>query len=84
MIPVATPNPNHSIIPILAAIGDRQWQQFKDLEADFVTQNGVEVWQEVFNFRVLPVLDKDSNRWLLIHWCGEGINWVYKKWVDCR
>jgi hypothetical protein len=32
--------------------------------------------REVFNFRVLPVLDKDSNRWLLIHWCGEGINWV--------
>lgn len=83
MIPVATQIPITATIPILAAIGDRQWQQFKDLEADFVTQNGVKVWQEVFNFRVLPVLDKDSNPWLLIHWCGEGISWVYKKWVDC-
>ncbi|MUG93332.1 hypothetical protein F7734_13200 [Scytonema sp. UIC 10036] len=65
-----------AIIPILTAIGNRQWQQFKDLEADFVNQHGVEVWQEVFNFRVLPALDKDSNRWLLIQWCSEGINWV--------
>jgi hypothetical protein len=65
-----------AIIPILTAIGNRQWQQFKDLEADFVNQHGVEVWQEVFNFRVKPVLDKDSDRWLLIQWCSEGINWV--------
>ncbi|WP_414756141.1 hypothetical protein [Anabaena sp. CCY 9910] len=76
MTPVATQIPITAIIPILTAIGDRQWQQFKDLEADFVTQHGVEVWEEVFNFRVLPALDKDSNRWLLVHWCGEGINWV--------
>lgn len=72
----ATQIPITTIIPILAAIGDRSWQQFKDLEADFCTQHGVEVWQEVFNFRVLPALDMDSNRWLLIQWCGEGINWV--------
>ncbi|WP_414553539.1 hypothetical protein [Anabaena sp. CCY 0017] len=65
-----------AIIPMLTAIGDRQWQQFKDLEADFVNQHGVEVWEEVFNFRVLPALDKNSNRWLLVQWCGEGINWV--------
>ncbi|MGH1397061.1 MAG: hypothetical protein ACRAVC_23960 [Trichormus sp.] len=76
MTPVATQIPITEIIPILTAIGDRQWQQFKELEADFVAQNGVEVWQEVFNFRILPALDKDSNRWLLIHWCGEAINWV--------
>lgn len=41
MTPVATQIPITAIIPILAAIGDRQWQQFKDLEADFVTQNRV-------------------------------------------
>ncbi|WP_375509691.1 hypothetical protein [uncultured Nostoc sp.] len=76
MIPVATQIPITTIIPMLTAIGDRQWQQFKELEANFVSQYGVEVWQEVFNFRVLPALDKDSNRWLLVHWCGEGINWV--------
>lgn len=76
MTPVATQIPITALIPILAAIGDRQWQQFKNLEADFVTQHGVEIWEEVFNFRVLPALDKDSNRWLLVHCCGEGINWV--------
>ncbi|MBD2254615.1 hypothetical protein [Nostoc parmelioides] len=76
MTPVATQIPITAIIPILTAIGDRQWQQFKNLEADFVIHYGVEVWEEVFNFRVLPALDKDSNRWLLVHWCGEGINWV--------
>lgn len=68
--------PITTIIPILTAIGDRSWQRFKDLEADFCNQYGVSVWQEVFNFRVKPALDKDSDRWLLIQWCGEGINWV--------
>jgi hypothetical protein len=76
MTPVASQIPITMLIPMLTAIGDRQWQHFKDLEADFVNQHGVEVWQEVFNFRILPALDKDSNRWLLIQWCGEGINWV--------
>lgn len=76
MTPVATQIPITTIIPILIAIGDRSWQHFKELESDFVFQYGVEVWQEVFNFRVLPSLDKDSNRWLLVKWCGEGINWV--------
>jgi len=73
---VATQIPITTIIPILSAIGDRSGQQFKELEADFVCQYGVEVWQEVFNFRVLPVMDKDSNRWLLVQWCEERINWV--------
>jgi hypothetical protein len=72
----ATQIPITTIIPILTAIGSRSWQQFKDLEADFCTVYGVSVWQEVFNFRVLPALDKDSNRWLLVQWCGEGINWI--------
>ncbi|MGJ5676812.1 MAG: hypothetical protein ACR9NN_24950 [Nostochopsis sp.] len=60
------------IIPMLTAIGDRQWEKFKELEADFVSQHGVEVWQEVFNFRLKPALDKDSDRWLLIQWCSKG------------
>jgi hypothetical protein len=62
-----------AIIPMLTAIGNRQWEQFKELEANFVSQYGVEVWQEVFNFRLKPALDKDSDRWLLIQWCSEGI-----------
>ncbi len=43
-----------------------QWEQFKELEADFVSQYSVEVWQEVFNFRLKLALDKDSDRWLLM------------------
>ncbi|MBW4686353.1 MAG: hypothetical protein KME40_14935 [Komarekiella atlantica HA4396-MV6] len=76
MIPVATQVSITAIIPILTAIGNRQWEQFKELEADFVSQYGVEVWQEVFNFRLKPALDKDSDRWLLTQWCGEGISSV--------
>lgn len=71
----ATQIPVNTIIPIFTAIGDRHWQTFKDLEANFVSQYGVEIWQEVFNFRILPALDQDSNRWLLIQWCDEGIIW---------
>jgi hypothetical protein len=73
MTPVAAQVSITAIIPMLTAIGDRQWEQFKKLEADFVSQHGVEVWQEVFNFRLKPALDKDSDRWLLIQWCSEGI-----------
>ncbi|MDJ0620506.1 MAG: hypothetical protein QNJ63_27855 [Calothrix sp. MO_192.B10] len=65
--------PITTIVPIFTAIGDRAWERFKELEADFVSQYGVEAWQEVFNFRILPALDQDSNRWLLVQWCGEGI-----------
>ncbi|WP_445635725.1 Transposase [Nostoc sp. DSM 114161] len=73
MTPVAAELPITAIVPMLTAIGNRQWEQFKQLEADFVSQYGVEVWQEVFNFRLKPALDKDSDRWLLIQWCSEGI-----------
>ncbi|MEH2012082.1 hypothetical protein [Nostoc sp.] len=73
MTPVAAQVSITAIIPMLTAIGNRQWEQFKELEADFVSQYGIEVWQEVFNFRLKPALDKDSDRWLLIQWCDEGI-----------
>ncbi|MBD2341981.1 hypothetical protein H6G64_34180 [Calothrix sp. FACHB-156] len=78
MTPVAAQVSVTAIIPMLSAIADRQWEQFKKLEADFVSQHGVEVWQEVFNFRLKPALDKDSDRWLLIQWCSEGIISVKK------
>ncbi|MHC5730521.1 MAG: hypothetical protein ACYTXY_41730 [Nostoc sp.] len=77
MTPVAAQVSITAIIAMLSAIANRQWQQFKELEANFVSsmvyQYGVEVWQEVFNFRLKPALDKDSDRWLLIQWCSEGI-----------
>jgi hypothetical protein len=76
MTTTTTQVPITTIIPILAAIGDRSWQKFKDLEADFVSQHGIQVWQDVFNFQVKPALDRESDRWLLVQWCGEGINWI--------
>lgn len=62
-IPVST------IIPILTAINDRDYPAFKELQTTFVSQHGVEVWEDVFNCRVLPALDQQSHRWLLEAWC---------------
>lgn len=62
-----------TIIPLLIAINERDYLQFKELEKTFVSQNNVEVWQDVFNFRILPALDQQSKKWLLQAWCGEGI-----------
>jgi len=73
MSTVATQIPIPAIVPMFTAIGNRDWEQFKALEADFVSQYGVDVWEEVFNFRLKPALDKDSDRWLLIQWCSQGI-----------
>jgi len=66
------------IISMLTTIANRDWQQFKQMEADFVHQYGVDVWQEVFNFRLKPALDKDSDRWLLIQLCSTDIKSVPK------
>lgn len=61
---------------MFTAISDRDYRRFNQLEWDFANTHGVETWQDVFNFRVLPALDKDSNRWLLIQKCSTGIKSV--------
>jgi hypothetical protein len=76
MSETATQVPITTIVPMLTAISDRNWEQFKKLERDFVDQYGVDVWEDVFNFRLKPALDKDSDRWLLIQWCSKGIKSV--------
>ena len=76
MTETATQVPITTIVPMLNAISDRNWQQFKNLEVDFVSQYGVDVWEDVFNFRLKPALDKDSDRWLLIQKCSTGIKSV--------
>ncbi|KHG39904.1 MULTISPECIES: hypothetical protein [Nostocales] len=76
MSETATQVPITTIVPMLTAISDRNWEQFKKLERDFVNQYGVDVWEDVFNFRLKPALDKDSDRWLLIQWCSKGIKSV--------
>lgn len=68
----ATQVPLNIIIPMLAAISERSWEKFKVLESEFVNQYGVRVWEEFFNFRLKPALDKDSDRWLLVQWCGNN------------
>ncbi len=72
MSEAATLVPVNIVINMLTAIADRNWEQFKDLESEFVSQYGVEIWEDVFNFRLKPALDKDSDRWLLVQWCSKG------------
>ena len=76
MSETATQVPITTIVPMLTAISDRNWEQFKKLERDFVNQYGVDVWEDVFNFRLKPALDKNSDRWLLIQKCSTGIKSV--------
>ncbi|MFO5494853.1 MAG: hypothetical protein ACLBM6_20480 [Cuspidothrix sp.] len=61
------------LIPMLTAIAERNWEKFKEVEKQFVIKHGVEAWEEFFAFRLKPALDKDSDRWLLIQWCSQGI-----------
>jgi hypothetical protein len=65
--------PGSELIPMLIAISDRDWQRFKEVEAQFVERYSIEAWEDFFNFRLKPALDKDSDRWLLVQWCSTGI-----------
>lgn len=73
---IGTQIPLSTVIPMFMAISDRNYERFNRLEWDFANTHGVEVWQDVFNFRVLPALDKDSKKWLLIQKCSTGIKLV--------
>lgn len=57
--------PLAELISLLSAIGERDYSQFTLLEDNFVVQYGTEVWEEYFNFRLLPALDDLSSNWLL-------------------
>ena len=70
----ATQIPVNDLIDLLTAIGNRNYLKFQQLENAFVSQHGEEVWQEVFNFRILPALDKSTSQWLLVQWASAGIN----------
>jgi len=72
----ATQIPVNDLIDMLAAIGTRNYPRFQELENAFVAQHSEEVWQEVFNFRLLPALDKAASQWLLVQWTSDGINSV--------
>ena len=72
MTETATQIPLTALLPMLTAISERDYPRFKELEIDFASFHGVDVWEDVFNFRIKPALDKDSNRWLLIQKCSLG------------
>ena len=74
----ATKIPVNDLLNIIAAIGNRDYSQFQELEQVFVSLHGEEVWQEVFNFRILPALDKPASQWLLAQWMSHGINSIKK------
>lgn len=57
--------PIAELISLLTAISNRDYLKFTQLESNFVTQHGVEVWEEYFNFRLLSSLDSASSNWLL-------------------
>ena len=62
----ATKIPVNNLIDMLAAIGNRDYSRFQELEQVFVSQYGEEVWQEVFNFRVLPALVTDCTSFVVM------------------
>ncbi len=70
----ATQIPVNDLIDMFAAIGNRNYSRFQELENTFVSQHSEEVWQEVFNFRLLPALDKAASQWLLVQWASDGVN----------
>ncbi len=72
MTETATQIPLSAVMPMFAAIADRDWERFKELEVEFANSHGIEDWADVFNFRILPALDKESKRWFLIQKCSKG------------
>ncbi|WP_445634119.1 Transposase [Nostoc sp. DSM 114161] len=73
---IATHIPINDIVGMLTAIGNKDYAQFQELEQAFVSQHGEEIWEQLFNFRILPVLDRPANQWLLAQWMSHGINGV--------
>lgn len=62
----------NQLTPMFTAIGNKDYSEFKKLELQFAEQHGIETWQDVFNFRVLPALDKEAKSWLLVQKCSKG------------
>jgi hypothetical protein len=73
---IATQIPISQLIPFLTAISERDWERFEEVEKQFVTNYGIEEWEEFFASRLKPALDTDSDRWLFVKWCETGIESV--------
>ena len=72
MTETATQIPTSTVISMLSAISNEDYSEFKKLELEFVENYSIETWEDVFNFRVMPALSKDSKQWLLIQKCSKG------------
>lgn len=72
MTEAATLVPISQLTPMFTAIGGKDYSEFKKLELAFAEQHDVETWASVFNFRVLPALDKEAKSWLLVQKCSKG------------
>ncbi|NJL78341.1 MAG: hypothetical protein HC836_42460 [Richelia sp. RM2_1_2] len=72
MTELATQVPTSTVISMLSAINEENYSEFKKLELEFVENYGIETWEDVFNFRVMPALSKTSKQWLLIQKCSKG------------
>ena len=73
MSETATLLPLSTFIPVFGAISDRNWLHFKELERAFANSHGVETWADVLNFRIMPALEPEAKRWLLVQRCSQGI-----------
>ncbi|BBD71049.1 hypothetical protein NIES4072_74860 [Nostoc commune NIES-4072] len=76
MTETATLMPLSTFIPVFTAISDRDWVRFKELEVSFANAHGVETWADVFNWRIMPALEPEAKRWLLVQKCSQGIKSV--------
>lgn len=72
MTEIATQISTSTVISMLSAINEENYSEFKKLELEFVENYGVETWEDVFNFRVMPALSKASKQWLLVQKCSKG------------
>ncbi|WYL94276.1 MAG: hypothetical protein HEQ35_10775 [Gloeotrichia echinulata IR180] len=76
MTETATLIPLGTVIPVFTAISDRNWSRFKELELEFANNHGVETWADIFNFRIIPALEPEAKKWVLVQKCSQGIKSV--------
>ena len=72
MTELAAQVPTSTVISMLSAINVLNYSEFQKLELEFIENYGVETWEDVFNFRVMPALSKASKQWLLVQKCSKG------------
>jgi len=73
MTETATLLPLNTFLPVFEAISTRDWLRFKELERAIAGIHGVETWADVLNFRIMPALEPEAKRWLLVERCNQGI-----------